>query len=99
VQHISPTLEGLLKDHRLQQGIADYWVFSRWRDIVGPMLAERTAPIRVADGTLWVHVENSTLLHHLGYLSPKMLARIRAQAPQTSVYRIRFTIMETKYQP
>lgn len=94
MEHISPTLDGLLKDNRLRQGIADYQVFSRWPAIVGKPLCDWTRPLKVVDGVLWIHAQNSTLLHHLTYVAPKMCARIRAEAPGTSIQRLRFTLRE-----
>lgn len=94
MDHISQTLDGLLRNNQLRQGIADYQVIARWAVIAGDPLAAWTKPLRVVDDTLWVHVANSTLLHHLAYIAPKLCARIRATCPDSSVRRVRFTIRE-----
>ncbi len=92
MDHISPILDGILRRNRLRQGVVDYQLFSRWEAVVGERLNEKTRPLRVQGGVLWVYVENSSLLQHLGFLAPRMLRQIRKEVPDTSIRRIRFTL-------
>lgn len=93
-RHVAPVLDQVLRGNRLAQGVADYAIFARWAEIIGRPLHEWTKPLRVSDGTLWVLVDNSTLLHHLGYVAPQMCNRLREAAPETSIRRVRFTLKE-----
>jgi hypothetical protein len=91
MDHISPILDGVLRRNRLKQGVVDYQLFSRWEMIVGEQLNRSTRPMRVQGGVLWVHVEGSSLVQHLGFLAPRLLTRIREEFPDTSIRRVRFT--------
>lgn len=94
MDHISPFIHSVLRDHGLERGIADYRVFTLWPEIVGQPLAQWTRPLRVVDDTLWIHVGNSTLLHHLAYLAPRLCTKLRESAPESSIRRVRFTLRE-----
>ncbi len=92
LNHISGVLERLLRQARLYHGVVNYGVLGRWPSIVGAHLAERTRPLRVQNRTLWVYVDNATLLHHLTFLAPRFLQRIREETPETTIDAIRFTL-------
>lgn len=92
LDHISPTLDGILERHGLRQGVVDHGVRNGWREIVGAHLASRTEPLRIHNGVLWVFVENSALLQHLTFYAGRMLRRVHEVVPGTSVERIRFTL-------
>jgi predicted nucleic acid-binding Zn ribbon protein len=96
MDHISSVLDGLLVHAHLRQGVANYSFFSNWDKLVGKQLAGSTKPLRVQGGVLWVYVESSTLQHHLGFLIPQLLQRIREFAPQSRIDTIRFTLNPDK---
>lgn len=87
-------LKAVLQSNRLQQGVSDYRLLADWATAVGPRLAKWTRPLRVEHGTLVVHVENSTLLHHLTYLAPRLVTHLQKQDPATSIERVRFTLLD-----
>jgi hypothetical protein len=91
MDHISGTLRTVLRTRDLETGIENHRMFSRWGEIVGESLAAGTRPVRVQGRTLWVYVENSVLRHHLSFLVPKMLERLREVAPGCTIDTIRFT--------
>lgn len=92
MDHVGGILNDLLAAANLRQGIANYAFFQQWPELVGEHLAGSTRPLRVQGNTLWVYVDNSTLIHHLTFLTPKMLQRIREISPRTSITAIRFTL-------
>jgi hypothetical protein len=92
MNHVSGILKELLTTANLRQGMADYACFAQWSEIVGAHLAGSTRPMRVQGQTLWVFVENSTLIHHISFLIPRMLERIRETSPGTRITSIRFTL-------
>jgi len=93
---LSGVIGGILKRHGLEQGVIDYDVFAHWGEIAGN-LSRRTLPLRIQDGTLWVYVENSSLIQHMGFLAPKIMQRIRNQVPATSIRRLKFTLRKVEY--
>lgn len=98
MDHISPILDGILEQNRLKQGVVDYQLFPRWKQIVGERLSEATRPLRIKGRVLWVHVDNSSLLQHLEFLAPKILRRIRDEVSGTSIRRVRFTLRDVEQQ-
>ncbi len=91
MNHISGILEAVLRGRDLERGVANYRTFPRWREVVGEPLAARTRPLRMQGKTLWVYVEDAVLQHHLSFLVPKMLERLREIAPGSTIDSIRFT--------
>lgn len=91
MDHISGILQAVLRGRELETGVQNYRVFPRWPEVVGEPLAASTRPLRVQGKTLWVYVENTVLQHHLSFLVPKMLERLRVVAPGSTIDSIRFT--------
>jgi hypothetical protein len=91
LQHIGSILDGLLAAENLRCGMANYALFSKWREIVGEPLAKQTRPLRVQGTTLVVYAENATLNHHLTFLAPQILERIREKTKGGTLTAIRFT--------
>jgi hypothetical protein len=91
MNHISGILREVLRGRHLENGVANYQAFPRWREVVGEPLAGSTKPLRVQGTTLWVYVENAVLQHHLSFLVPKMLQKLREVAPGSTIDNIRFT--------
>ena len=92
MRHISSVLHAVLKERRLSEGVCNHSFFARWGDVVGTHLARSTRPLRVDGTTLVVWVENGVLLHHLSYLVPRVLERLRETAPGNTIDTIRFTL-------
>jgi hypothetical protein len=92
MDHIGSILDGVLSHAQLRQGVANYSIFPRWESLVGKHLAGSTRPLRVQGNVLWIYVENSTLQHHLSFLVPLLLRRIREVSPGSSIETIRFTL-------
>jgi hypothetical protein len=92
MRHISGVLQTVLKERQLSDGIRNYSYFDRWEEVAGPHLARSTRPLRVHDRTLVVWVENAVLLHHLSYLAPRLLERLREAAPGNTIDTIRLTL-------
>jgi hypothetical protein len=91
MDHISGILHAVLRGRDLETGVQNYQVFPRWAEVVGEPLAASTRPLRVQGKTLWVYVENAVLQHHLSFLVPTMLERLRVVAPGSTIDSIRFT--------
>lgn len=91
MDHISGILRAVLRGRDLEIGVENYRVFPRWHEVVGEPLAGSTRPLRVQGKTLWVYAENTVLQHHLSFLVPTMLERLRVVAPGSCIDSIRFT--------
>ena len=52
-----------------------FHLLREWPAIVGPRVAELTAPAWFRHDVLWIHVQDSAAMQHLQYLKPDLLAR------------------------
>lgn len=75
-------------DERLRASTAA----ARWEDIVGPQLAPRCEPIRVAGGCLVVRAENPTWATQLRYLLPQLQANAAEVLGAGTVREVRIVI-------
>ena len=55
-------------------------VFARWEDAVGPQIAANARPVRLAEGTLVVEVDEPGWATQLRYLETELLGRIASVA-------------------
>lgn len=92
MKHISGLLQAVLRERQLTAGIQNHAFFAAWSKVVGEHLSRSTRPLRVNGTTLVVWVENAVLLHHLSYLVPRLLERVRDYAPGSTIDAIRFTL-------
>ena len=53
-----------------------FHLLREWPQIVGPRVAELTAPAWFRHDVLWIHVQDSAAMQHLQYLKPDLLARV-----------------------
>jgi predicted nucleic acid-binding Zn ribbon protein len=63
-------------------------VFSRWEEVVGPVIAAHTAPRSLIDGVLVVSVDQPGWATQLRYLSTDLLQRLKDVAGPGVVGRI-----------
>ncbi len=86
-------MRGLTKSLCARQGFAQVEVVTRWRDIVGPALADHCLPERLAfsqgDGPGTLHVvAGSAFALELQHLSPQLLERINGYFGFPAVARL-----------
>ncbi len=67
-------------------------VFAEWERIVGPELARRCEPVRVAGGTLVIRAENQAWATQLRYLTPVLLTSARELLGEEVVVDIRLVV-------
>ena len=65
---------------------------SRWESIVGPELAARCEPVRVAGGTLVIRAENQVWATQLRYLAPQLGANVDRVLGAGTVHQVRIVI-------
>lgn len=67
-------------------------LWGRWKDFVGPAIAQQTDPVGYLDGTLYVWVSNATWMQHLTFIRSEMKTNINAKLGRSFVHEIRFTL-------
>jgi len=75
---IADAISSTLHDLGLQQQIKQYEVLAVWETIVGEQIAKVTAPQRIDDGKLFVHVFRAPWRNELIFLKKDIIAKINA---------------------
>jgi predicted nucleic acid-binding Zn ribbon protein len=63
-----------------------------WTSVVGPLLADKTAPAGLKRGVLTIRVRNHVLVQEMQFLKPNLLADIEAALGGNAVRDIRFVV-------
>ena len=88
IMNVSEAIEeAIIKSRKLKEGI----IRGHWRDIV-EKLSEKSEPLWIKDGTLYVLVEDSMYLHHMSMNKNKYLKRVCDILKKEYVKDIRFKI-------
>jgi hypothetical protein len=67
-------------------------VWTRWEDIVGPDLATRCEPVRVAGGTLVIRAENQVWATQLRYLTAQLMNNAERVLGPGTVKEVRIVV-------
>jgi len=77
----------------VQMAVAAKATLRRWREVVGPALADQSWPDRYGKGTVYVAVRTSTWAQELRMLKPVILERLREMAgPHVVFTQVRFGV-------
>jgi len=91
-QSTGEILSRLLKGRGWGKKIGQYSFLEHWPAIVGPVIARQTTPHLWQGDTLTVKVTHSAWMQELKMMEPQLLAKIRAQAPDLKIQKIRWTL-------
>jgi predicted nucleic acid-binding Zn ribbon protein len=98
VRRISPptpvgeTLGAVVRRRGWDERLRGATAWSRWSDIVGPDLAERCEPVRIAGGTLLVRAENQVWATQLRYLTSQLLDNAERVLGPGTVREVRIVV-------
>lgn len=92
---IAGEVERLTRPALGRRGFAEAGVIAEWPNIVGPVLAVHTCPLRIAfargergDGVLHLRVANGALATELQHLEPQLLERVNGHFGYRAVARL-----------
>lgn len=51
-------------------------VFNQWSTVVGGVLASRTRPVSIANGTLLLEADDPAVVSHVRWLEPELIGRL-----------------------
>lgn len=74
-QPLGDLLEGLVGQHGWAQRLRGVTVFDRWEQLVGPQLARKCEPVRLAGGRLVVRAATQAWATQVRYLVPTLRRR------------------------
>jgi predicted nucleic acid-binding Zn ribbon protein len=87
---VGDVLPTVLKSIGLDQRLKEQGILAIWARVVGEEIAARTKPLRIDRGVLYVHVDHGAWMQELHFMEKEIIARIKAQAPDIDLKRIRF---------
>lgn len=91
-QPVGELLEGFLRSRRWEARVQDATVFSRWADVVGPDLASRCEPVRLARGNLLVRAESQVWATQLNYMLPQLAQRANEELGDGTVRQVKVVV-------
>ncbi|SDH55840.1 DUF721 domain-containing protein [Agrococcus jejuensis] len=83
-------LDGLVSDAGWQGEMAQGGVLAEWPRIVGPEIADKTAPEGIAEGLLVVRCVSTAWEQQMRLMRADITTRIIAEFPQAGIVGIRF---------
>jgi len=76
VDRAASVLEDLIDRLAFRERLREHAVWTVWGEVVGPLLASRTEPIRIEDGKLFVRAANSSWMQELQFLKDEIRNRL-----------------------
>jgi len=76
VARAAQVLDDLIDRLAFRERLREHAVWNVWAEVVGPLLASRTEPLRIEDGKLFVRVANSTWMQELQFLKDEIRHRL-----------------------
>ncbi len=92
MEHISRSLEGLLKKLELDKRLLGWSVLEIWDEVVGPRIASNARPVAYRDSKLFVEVSTTAWKHELSFMREDILTRINAKLKKSVVKDIIFSL-------
>ena len=91
---VGEVLEHFLSKVGLQGRIQEQKILDLWGDSVGEAIAERTQPMRIQNGVLYVKVNNSVWMQELQFMKGLISQKIQGQSGNKFFHDIHFFIGE-----
>lgn len=87
-------LQGLLQNSKshLSDGFLRWRLEQEWKDIVGPTIAEQTAPCAFERGVLWVWVRHSVWMQQLHFFGESIKEKVNAHVGRDWARDVKFTL-------
>src|SRR2546423_1188315 len=76
VARAAHVLDDLIDRLAFRERLREHAVWNVWAEVVGPLLASRTEPLRIEHGKLFVRVANSTWMQELQFLKDEIRNRL-----------------------
>jgi predicted nucleic acid-binding Zn ribbon protein len=92
MEHISQSLEGLLKKLELDKRILGWGVLGIWEEVVGPRIAANAKPVAYRDSKLFVQVATTIWMHELSFMKGEVLKKLNARLGEKVIEDIVFSL-------
>jgi predicted nucleic acid-binding Zn ribbon protein len=92
MEHISQSLEGLLKKLELDRRVLGWSVLSIWEEVVGPRIAANAKPVSYRDSKLFVQVATTIWMHELSFTKGEVLRKLNERLGERVIEDIVFSL-------
>jgi predicted nucleic acid-binding Zn ribbon protein len=92
MEHISRSLEGLLKKLELDKRLRGWSALEVWEEVVGPRIASNARPLAYRDSKLFVEVSTTAWLHELSFMREEILRKINGKLKKDVIVDIVFSL-------
>jgi predicted nucleic acid-binding Zn ribbon protein len=93
MEHISRSLDTLLKKLELDKKVLGWRVVTVWDEVVGPRIAANARPAAYRDSKLFVQVSTTTWLHELSYMKDEIVRRLNEKVGKKAIEDIVFSLV------
>ncbi len=94
---IGEVLEHFFNQAGLQQKFQEQKILNAWKETVGEAIAERTQPIRIQNGVLYVKVTNSVWMQELQFMKGLIREKIQEQSGNKFLIDLHFFMGEIDF--
>jgi predicted nucleic acid-binding Zn ribbon protein len=91
-QTLGSAVDAFVAQHGWAVRLRGARLFDRWEEVVGPELAKRCEPVRVAGGTLTVRAENQTWATQIRYMTTRLRDQAAAVIGEDLVKEVRIIV-------
>lgn len=88
VMSLGSALQKIVEAYSLDNKLRENQVIANWAEIIGPVLAAVTAPIRVKDGILYLKVKNDVWRNELHFQKDQILKAIEKHLEKRVIHEI-----------
>jgi predicted nucleic acid-binding Zn ribbon protein len=92
MEHISQSLEGLLKKLELDRRVLGWSVLSIWDEVVGPRIAANAKPVAYRDSKIFVQVATTVWMHELSFMKREVLGKLNERMGEKVIEDIVFSL-------
>jgi predicted nucleic acid-binding Zn ribbon protein len=83
-------IEKFLKSAGLENRVDEYMAFTYWDSVVGKEVSKHTEPEKIADGTVFVKVNNDVWRNELAFFRNEIISKLNEKIGKNIVKEIRF---------
>lgn len=87
---LKEAIEKLMEHYHIEDRYRFEQLKSKWEDIVGKMIAQRTDRLSLKQGTLYITLNSSTLKQELSFMKADLMRRLNEEATKEIIKEIVF---------
>lgn len=93
---IDKILPAVIRNLGIEQKMEEVSLRSRWREVVGDVIAAQSRPLDIRGGILFIAVGNNVWMHEMRFQRTRIMEKIKYRFPGLKVKEIRLVIEREK---